>query len=309
MMVKKINLAIIGMVIFPVFVNAADSASEVGSKSVPAPGQEIPNLNLPKLPSTTQDAYKAVTQEASPLSPDQIRSLRKIVDEAERASSEPPRFIPKPVSTTVTALLAPGATPPVIRLSSNYVSSLLFVDQAGNPLNVADVTPGGASAFTITPNPVPKNTTNKIDISPKSPYANGNVSVLLEGITTPISLTLVSGQREVDYRVDVRVKGRFSNAGNASASSLPEGANSVMLTFLEGVTPDGAVVLKSSNSDIQAWSYLNRFYVRTNVTLLSPAYVSTVRSADGTAVYEIPPTPVLITLSGGSTRQDNLSGF
>lgn len=282
---------------------AADSAQVKASQ--PVPGQEIPNL--PKLPSINQEAYTAVTQEAAPLSPEQIRSLRKIVDEAERAASEPPRFIPKPVSTTVTALLAPGATPPVIRLSANYVTALLFVDQAGNPLNVTDVTPGGSSGFTVTPNPLPKNT-NKIEISPKSTYANGNISVSVEGITTPISLTLVSGQREVDYRVDVRVKGRYTNAA-AGASALPEGANPVLLTFLEGVAPDGSTTLKSSNPDVQAWSYLNRFYVRSNLTLLSPAYISTVKSADGTAVYEIPPTPVLITLSGGAPNQINLSGF
>lgn len=272
----------------------------------PVPGQTIPNL--PKLPSTNQEAYKSVTEEVAPLTPDQIRSLRKIVDDAERAAAAPPRFVPKPVSTTVTALLTPGATPPVIRLASNFVTSALFVDQSGNPLNVIDVTPGGAAAFTITWSQSSK-FTNKIDISPKSTYANGNVSVLLEGISTPVSLTLVSGQREVDYRVDVRVKGRFLAGSAGAAAALPEGASPVMLTLLDGVAPDGARSLASSNSEVQAWEYRNRFYVRSGLTLLSPAYISTMRSADGTAVYEIPPTSVLIILAGGVTSQVSLSGY
>lgn len=275
-------------------------------QAIPAPGQPIPSL--PKLPSINQEAYKAVTEEASPLTPDQIRTLRRIVDDAERAAAAPPRFVPKPVSTTVTALLMPGATPPVIRLASNFVTSVLFVDQAGNPLNVLDVTPGGASAFTITWSQGQK-LTNKIDVSPKSTYANGNVSVLLDGITTPVSLTLVSGQREVDYRVDVRVKGRFLAGSGAASAALPEGASPLLLTLLEGVAPDGFKSLISSNPDVQAWEYRNRFYVRTGMTLLSPAYITTMQSADGTRVYEIPPTPVLVTLVGGGTAQVNLTGY
>lgn len=288
--------------------NAAQ-AQKGGAQSqqtgVPPPGQPIPNL--PKLPSINQEAYRSVSEEASPLTPEQIRALRKMVDEAERAAAAPPRFVPKPVSTSVTALLTPGATPPVIRLSSNFVTSILFLDQSGNPLNVIDVTPGGADAFTITWSQTPK-FTNKVDISPKSTYANGNVSVLVEGTNTPISLTLVSGQREVDYRVDVRVKGRFAS-GSAGSSDLPDGANPTMLTLLDGVAPDGARPLASSNSDVQAWDYRNRFYIRTGLTLLSPAYITTMRSADGTAVYEIPPTSALVVLGGGITTQVNLSGY
>lgn len=295
----------LAFILFTAFLSQAIAAE----KGVPPAGQPIPNL--PKLPpSISQEAYKAVTEEAAPLTPDQIRALRKLVDDAERAAAAPPRFVPKPVSTSVTALLTPGATPPVIRLSSNFVTSLLFVDQFGSPLNVIDVTPGGADAFTITWSQTPTKFTNKVDISPKSTYANGNVSVLVEGINTPISLTLVSGQHEVDYRVDVRVKGRFVSGGNSSsASDHPEGASPTMLTLLDGVAPDGAKPLISSNSDVQAWDYHNRFYVRTGLTLLSPAYINTMRSADGTTIYEIPPTPALVILANGITSQVNLSGY
>lgn len=274
---------------------------------VPPAGQPIPNL--PKLPSVNQEAYRAVSEEASPLTPDQIRALRRMVDEAERAAAAPPRFVPKPVSTSVTALLTPGATPPVIRLSSNFVSSLLFLDQSGNPLNIIDVTTGGAGAFTITWSKPPEKLTNKVDISPNSTYATGNVSVLVEGTNnTPISLTLVSGQREVDYRVDVRVKGRFVS-GSQSASGVQDGVSPTLMTLLDGVAPDGARPLVSSSGDVQAWHYRNRFYVRTGLTLLSPAYINTMRSADGTAVYEIPPISALVVLAGGITTQVNLSGY
>lgn len=279
-----------------------------GQGQIPAPGTPLPNL--PKLPNVNQESFKQVTEEAAPLSPVQIKSLRRLVDDAERAASSPPRFVPKPVSSSVTVSLMPGETPPVARLFSNYVTNILFVDQVGNPLVVTDVDPGAASQFTVTFNQKAKEGSNLIKISPNSSYAMGNISVSLDGVQSPVSLTLVSGQREVDYRVDVRVKGVGGGGRGAVASAaLPSGANPMMLGMLEGVAPDGAKTLTSSSSDVQAWEFRGRFYVRTSYTLLSPAYLAMQKSADGSAVYEITPTPVLIALSGGGTIQINLSGY
>lgn len=290
--------------------NVAPAQQQAGVPSqgqIPAPGTPLPNL--PKLPDVNQESFKQVTEEAAPLTPEQIRSLRRLVDDAERAAAAPPRFVPKPVSSSVTVSLMPGETPPVARLFSNYVTNILFVDQAGNPLVVTDVDPGSASSFTVTYDQKAKQGSNLIKISPKSSYAMGNISVSLDGVQSPVSLTLVSGQREVDYRVDVRIKGVGGAARGVTSAVLPSGVNPVMLGMLEGVAPDGAKTLISSSSDAQAWEFRGRFYVRTSHTLLSPAYLAMQKSADGSAVYEITPTPVLIALSGGGTIQINLSGY
>lgn len=289
----------------------AQSEQNQVQSQIPPPGTPIPNL--PKLPNINQEAYKQVTEDVAPLSTEQIKALRKLIDDSERAAAAPPRFVPKPVSSSVTASLMPGATPPVVRLGANFVTNLLFVDQAGNPLIVTDVDPGAASAFTVTWAKGAKQGSNVISLSPKSTYAMGNVSITLDGVAAPVSLTLVSGQREVDYRVDIRVKGvgvfGRSAVANSSGSSLPEGVDPIMLGLLEGVPPDGSRQLVSSNSEAQAWEFHNRFYIRTGYILLSPAYIAVQKSADGTSVYEIPSTPVLIALSGGSTIQINLSGY
>jgi len=278
---------------------------------IPPPGTKLPDTklpDLPKLPDVASDAYKQVTQEASPLTPEQIKSLRKLVDDAERAAAAPPRFMPKPVYSRVAVTLMPGETPPVVRLFANFLTNVLFLDQAGNPLKVLDINPGGASAFTVTP---AKDGSNNIGLSPLSTYANGNISVTVEKVMTPISLTLVSGQREVDYRVDVQVKGAASpnSRGAGTTGELPSQPSSVMVGLLEGVAPDGAKNLISSNGEVQAWDYKSHFYVRTSLPLLSPAYMSMQRSADGTAVYEVTRTPVIVALSNGSAIQINLSGY
>ncbi|MFM0265522.1 DotH/IcmK family type IV secretion protein [Paraburkholderia sediminicola] len=277
---------------------AADGASVVPMTKIP---------NLPKLPNVKEQAFSEVSEETSPLSPSEIRSLRKKLDDAERAAAAPPRFTPKPVSTAIDVSLAPGASIPVVRLFANYETNLIFVDQGGTPLKilkkaVPDQINDDSAKDTSA------QLSNLLTISPKQTYVSGNVSVSLDGVSAPVVLTVVSGQREVDVRADVRVKG-VSVMGRATASSLPAGANPLLVSLLGGIAPDGSKVLTSSSADVQAWQYRDRFYVRTSYTLISPAYLSTQKSGDGTAVYEIPQTPVIICLAGGSPLQINFSGF
>lgn len=283
----------------------AAASQPAGSATAGSPGQPIPEL--PPLPDINQTAYKEVVQEAAPLSPEQIKGLRKIVDDAERAASAQPRFFPKIVTNSVQVSLSPGQTPQVVRLYSGFVTTLLIVDQVGNPLIVKDVTVGNEDKnFTVTWSKEAETVgSNYVKLSPKTTYAYGNVSINLAGINVPVSLTLVSGQREVDDRVDVRVQG----VGNIVQNTLPKGVEPVVLDMLAGFGPKDSTTLKTSNPDVKAWEYNDKFYVRTNFSLLSPAYLSMQKSADGAAVYEIPRTPVLIALSNGAAVTINLSGY
>ncbi len=268
----------------------------VAAETVPAPG-------LPLLPDVSESAFDQVRTNAAPLSPEQIRTLRRIVDDADRAAAAQPRFTPKPISTAVTANLAPGRQPPVVRLYDNYVTSILFIDAVGNPLPIvsADLVKGSFTGFPIDAN------SNVLKISPTSPYASGNLSVSLKDVSVPVVLTLISGQREVDLRVDVRVTG-----GNVSARLASQGAgspvNQTMLEFLSGGVPEGARSLATDSADVQVWAFNGRYYVRTALTLLSPAYTNPGKSSDGTSFYEIPPTPVLVVSLAGAPKYINVEG-
>lgn len=275
---------------------SADAAS--ATASVPAPG-------LPMLPDIDEAAFERIQKNAAPLSPDQIRALRRLIDDAERATSTQPRFTPKPVSTAVTANLAPGRQPPVVRLFDSYVTTILFVDAAGSPLAIitADLMKGGFTAFDI------ESGSNVLKISPVTPYATGNISVTLKGVSAPVVLTLVSGQREVDYRVDVRVTGgnvsaRLATQGNGSINT-----NQTMLEFLSGGIPEGARALVTDSADVQVWALNGRYYVRTALSLLSPAYTNPGKSSDGTSFYEIPPTPVLVISAAGALKHINVEAL
>lgn len=290
--------------IFLGLLTAAAAAAQPAT--APAPGQPLPNL--PPLPSVGDEALNNVLTGVAPLTPDQIRQLRKVLDEAERAAAQPPGFVPKPVSSQVVVSLKPGETPPVVRLGANYVTNILFVDQGGEPLMITDVDTSAAKLFTTTWSSNKESLTNVVKLSPNSTYAMGNISATLKGVPAPVSLTLISGQREVDYRVDVRVQGVGTTAAS-STSKMPPATSGVMRSLLEGVAPEQAKPLISSDSEVQAWAIGDHFYIRTGYTLLSPAHLAVERSADGTAVYELLPTPVVIALFKGAATQINLTGY
>lgn len=301
-MKRRLLMVLCTLLAVPVGVQAQTAHASSAAPPATAATTTVPAPGLPLLPNVNDQAFKQVEENAAPLSPAQIEMLRRLVDGAERAAATPPRITPKPVSTAVTANLAPGKQPPVVRLFDGYVTSILFIDAAGEllPIVSADLMKGEFKAF-----PIDKGS-NVLKLIPATPYATGNISVTLSGVSAPVVLTLVSGQRDVDYRVDVRVTG-----GNVSARLATKGddwpqTNPTMLEFLSGLIPDGARALVTDNPDVQVWALNGSYYVRTALSLLSPAYTNPGKSSDGTSFYQIPPTPVLVVSAAGVLKHVNV---
>lgn len=308
------NRMLLPLVVLVGLTMGAVEAAETSSKAAPAvattttatteaagagaPGKSghktIPDL--PPLPAVKKkDAYQDVASEAMPLSAEEIKRLRQMAEESEWAAEAIP--VPRPVSSSLLVSLAPGMTPPVIRISPFHVTSVLFLSQSGDPLKIISVDKSQGDTFTTTQ---PAGTANVIHISTTRQYAVGNVQVNLQGVQTPVALTLVGGQREVDYRVDLRIRGVVTNQGLRSGAMLPAENDAVMMSLLDGVSPDDALELKTSSPDVRVWKINKRVYVRTPHNLLSPAYLNPfVRSADGTTVYDIPPASTLVVLANG----------
>ncbi len=296
-------------------VGTADGQTPPATPAQPEPAAqqqaapvEIPPL--PPLPPVEQEAFKRVREEAAPLTPGQIRTMGRVIDDAERAAATPPRFVPKVVSSAVSISMQPGATPPVARLAANYVTTLVFMDQLGSPLRVKSVDLGSPKGFNMTWDQSSESGTNFVSLSPTSLYPSGNVSVVLEGVPVPVTLTLVTGQREVDDRVDVRVRGVVSGAIRVSGT-LPQGISKTAQDMLGGVAPSGTTMLTTTRQDVQAWYVGQRFYVRApaGATVLSPACIEIAHGPDGSTVCSIPPIPVVSLLVGRDQVNVMLSGY
>lgn len=92
-------------------------------------------------------------------------------------------------------------------------------------------------------------------------------------------------------------------------TGLPDQANNVLLHILDGVPPDGSQRLVVNGGDALAWLFNNKMYVRTNLTILSPGWVASMTSADGTHAYEMMKAPVLLVSWHGKVMQLIVEGL
>ena len=253
--------------------------------------------------------HKAFTDMAHsiyPLNTEQVVRLKQIYQTNEYAQASPVGTPPKPTATSQFVNLSPGSTPPVIRLSQGFVSSLVFLDSTGAPWPISAYDLGDPSAFNIQWD----KTSNTLMIQANKLYNYGNLAVRLKGLNTPVMLTLIPGQKAVDYRVDLRIQGYGPNATNMPMEEgIPPSASDVLLHVLDGVPPANSQRLVVNGGDARAWLSHEKMYVRTNLTVLSPGWIASMTSADGTHAYEMQKSPVLLVSWHGKVMQLKVEGL
>ena len=251
-------------------------------------------------------AFSGMSRSLMPLTPDQIKSLRAVFDKSKRAAAAYPGTPPRPTSASILVDLSPGSAPPVIRLQSGFISAVQFLDSTGQPWPVEAYDLGDTSNFNIQWNQASNPGT--LLVQAMSSFRTGNLAVMLKGKPTPIMITLLPGQNAVDYRDELRVPGLGPNA-SANLSALPDTSSPQLLNILNGVAPSGAKQLQVSDGRSQAWLYNNKLYLRTRVTLLSPSWLSSMSSPDGTHAYKLTKSPVILVSNRGSVQQLLVKGL
>lgn len=253
-----------------------------------------------------ETAFKDMTRELLPMTPEQIQRLHQQFKSTQFATETDPNTPPRPVASSKEVSLAPGVTPPVIRLAQGFVSSLVFVDSTGAPWPIKAYDLGDPGSFNIQWD----KKSNTLMIQATKLYTYGNLAVELEKLPTPVMITLVPGQKAVDYRADLRIQGFGPNAKDIPRSKgLPESANPVLLGILDGVPPSGSSTLQVLGGNAQAWRQGEKLFLRTRLTLLSPSWTSTMTSADGTKAYELQSAPTLLAFDNGKVVQLTLKRF
>ena len=251
-------------------------------------------------------AFKDVTEQMFPLTPEQIIRLKQMYHTSEYAQASSAGTPPKPTATSQFVNLSPGSTPPVIRLSQGFVSSLVFLDSTGAPWPITAYDLGDPTAFNIQWD----RSSNTLMIQASKLYTYGNLAVKLQGLNTPVMMTLIPGQKAVDYRVDLRIQGIGPNAKSLPMEDgIPPAASDLLLHVLEGVPPNGSTRLTVSGGDARAWLLNERMYVRTNLTILSPGWIGSMTSADGMHAYEMQKSPVLLVSWHGKVMQLKVEGL
>lgn len=244
-------------------------------------------------------SYNRASTGMLPLSPDQVRTFMRHLEQTQEAAQPPYEGQPKGKIRIETVSLDPGAQPPVVHLAAGYVTTINILDATGEPWPILDVGVGGN--FDISPT---KADTHIVRIMPLTRYSAGNISVLLKDLTTPLVFRLVSDTTsDIDLRLDARVPkfGPGAKIPLVDHERLEAGDETIM-AFLQNLPPAGAKRVKIGGLDARTmvWSLGDHVYVRTPLSLLSPAWNASVNSSDGMAVYEIGSAPVLLMSDNGA---------
>lgn len=264
------------------------------------------NVTKPQKELIDEQAFKAVKDQLFPLKPDQIIDIRREHEAQALANVTEVGAPPRPTATSQIVNLSPGSTPPVIRLAQGFVSSLVFLDSTGAPWPISAYDLGDPTAFNIQWD----KTSNTMMIQAQKLYTYGNLAVRLVGLNTPVMITLIPGQKAVDYRMDMRIQGIGPNAQSLPLEvGIPASANDILLHVLDGVPPAGSSRLNVSGGDARAWLLNKKMYVRTNLTVLSPGWIGSMTSADGMHAYEMQKSPVLLVSWHGKIMQLKIEGL
>lgn len=264
---------------------------------VAQPAPQVAPTGLPPLPSD----FQVGVESAMPLSPSEVRELRRRLDALQRAASDLPHP-PSSQTGSVAVSLDPGSTPAVVRPFFGVSTSLVLVDSTGAPWPVENFVVGNKALFQI--ERLDGGVGSSFVISPLQAHGQSNLIMKLVGIPTPVVLNLVLGQKVHDARIEARIQGRGPNAIVSSASLTP-GVDSRLLGVLDGVPPGGReLVVRASDGRAagasRAWMAPDgKLWLRTGLNVVSPAPLSFVSSSDGMRVYRINPSSKVLAMLDG----------
>jgi intracellular multiplication protein IcmK len=297
---------------------AAATPSATAAAAAVANGREQA-MNLPQprpgampSPVPARSRVQEALDQVAPLNPDEIVELRKKILERQRAASEnvTGRNPARPVTSSETLDLSPGASPPVIRVARGEGAVISFVDAAGRPWEIQDDLNFNARAFAVKllgP--------HLYSVSLKAPEPS-HLVVVLKGLARPISVTAVPAVEEADYIKEFVVPRFVDGLAPATvASAANEGALAFnapeLLNYLYRTPPASARALKVQGlPDVLAWQISpSRMVVRTSGQVVIPAFFRRHGSSDGAAVFEVPLSPVVSVTQGGALHRVQIVGI
>lgn len=258
--------------------------------------------------SRRKEAFEAAVQGLLPLRPEEIRELMERFDQTQEASTLPVYPNPKPEVAVETLSLDPGAKPASIKVAYGNVTTLNIVDSTGAPWPIQDVS--WAGNFDVMQSG--EQGSHIIRITPQSEFAMGNMSIRLLTLQTPVILSLETSREIVHYRFDAIIPEYGPSANvpliQSGTLSVKAGGNEIA-SFLQGVIPPEAQRLNVEGVDgrTTAYNVKDQTFLRTPLTLLSPAWSASVASADGMRVYAIASTPVVLLSDQGRMIRAKLS--
>ena len=249
-------------------------------------------------------AYKRAIHNLMTLSPKQIKGIKSRAKRNEKAS----RGGSVPKSKFRSIRVVPGGSQKIktIRIAPGYGSPVTILDATGQPWPITSDTIANGKAFVVK-HPVKKGKGSSIlTIVPQKRYAHSNMIITLKGLSTPINVRVKVTPKVNDSGTRLKIAARGPNASApVSQASLAQPDKPIMRDLLNGVPPKSAKRLHAKGPG-KVWLFKGHAYLRTKMTLISPAYRSVAHGSGGVRVYQVPLVATL-ELSGNQGRTSTLT--
>ena len=195
----------------------------------------------------------------------------------------------------------------IIALLNPAATSLLIHDSTGQPWPITSVTNGGPAFFQVLRPELPDG--NLLNIMPTQGYGTTTIVVTLEKQDIPLVIRLESDsvrgpERKADALVLFQIAQHGPRAKVPLIQDIKETVSSSMLAFLDHVPPAEAVRVKVEprTDKVHVWKLGDLHYIRTNHTLVWPAWTAVVNGAGGMKCYEVPVTSRIMISQAGSMQ-------
>ena len=248
-----------------------------------------------------QSLFEESLRQMMPLDDSQIQEYRERSDQRERALLP---VSPALASRTARVSLEPGSAPVRVFTTANIATSLLIHDSTGQPWPITSVTNGGPSFFQVLRPELPDG--NLLNITPTQAYGTTTLVVTLEKQDIPLVIRLESDsvrgpERKADALVLFQIAQHGPRARVPVIEDIKETVNSSMLAFLDHVPPAGAVRVRMEPmpDKVQVWKLGTIHYIRTNHSMVWPAWTAVVNGAGNMKCYEAPITSrIMLSVDG-----------
>ncbi len=246
-------------------------------------------------------AFHRLMKDFFPLTPKQIHEYKNAEAAQQEAVALPPGDVPPEGHATIVPVsLKPGQVAPVIRVGQGMITSVVFTDVTGDVWPIVSYSVGDPLAFNISWD----KTSGVLMIQGMQYHAQSNMGVMLNGLSIPVMLNLMIGQKNWDYLDYVRVDSAMPG-NELAANQLVDHVSPELISLLQGIPPSGSQKLSVDQAGLEVWSSQGSQLILTRATLLSPSWVS---RADGPGpnplhAYELPPTPYVILSQDGKMQK------
>ena len=277
-----------------------------------APASAKPVITSVEKKEIDDAALQALIKQYFPMSRDQVHAFKDASADQKKTNAMPPGPAPTVETSNIIPVdFKPGHVMPVIRIAAGSVSSIVFTDKAGKIWPIVSYTIGDPEAFGIQWN----KSSGVLMLQGKKLYGQSNIGVILQGMDIPVMITILLGQDNWDYLDYVQVQQYMPSDQGLDLPSNVTPAPPYLISVLNGVPPAGAVALTVSDSSVKVWTYLGKYLMLTQSTLLSPTWSFRADGPNDYHAYEIQPTPYLLLSNQGkveklvvTTSSDSASG-